>query len=227
MVAPKQPRRGSSAGTSTRPTSTGDDQGATASGAACVVVAVRVRPLPAPEAPSLLRATPTTVTLSPGKSEHAYSFDHVFDENATQDDIYPQIGAPILRKALQGFNATIFAYGQTGSGKSYTMMGSDEQPGLVPQMSSELFFCVDRALADAPEKKFLLTASYLEIYNEVLYDLLQPAAKGGVDRDRLEIKEHSSVGVHVKGLLELPVRCQTDLLRLLRTGNARRCAMTT
>ena len=139
-----------------------------AGGVSSVVVAVRVRPLPADstQSPSI-RCGATSLTLSPGKSETRFNFDLVFGEDATQEAVYAEVGAPILRKALQGFNATIFAYGQTGSGKTHTMMGDTEQPGVVPRMASELFFCVDKALEESPDTKFLLTCSYLEIYNEV------------------------------------------------------------
>ena len=79
-------------------------------------MAVRVRPLPndsCPQQPSV-RCTSTSLTLSPGKSETTYGFDLVFGEDSTQEAVYAEVGAPILRKALQGFNATIFAYGQVG-----------------------------------------------------------------------------------------------------------------
>merc|ERR1719424_2411976 len=107
------------------------------------------------QSPSI-RCGATSLTLSPGKSETRFNFDLVFGEDATQEAVYAEVGAPILRKALQGFNATIFAYGQTGSGKSHTMMGVEQQLGIIPRMSEELFFCVDRALEEAPGKKFLL-----------------------------------------------------------------------
>ena len=142
-----------------------------AGGVSSVVVAVRVRPLPAEstQSPSI-RCGATSLTLSPGKSETRFNFDLVFGEDATQEAVYAEVGAPILRKALQGFNATIFAYGQTGSGKTHTMMGDAEQPGVVPRMASELFFCVDKALEESPDTKFLLTCSYLEIYNEARHE---------------------------------------------------------
>jgi hypothetical protein len=79
-------------------------------GVSSVVVAVRVRPLPAvsSQSPSM-RCGATSLTLSPGKSETRFNFDLVFGEDVTQEAVYAEVGAPILRKALQGFNATIFA----------------------------------------------------------------------------------------------------------------------
>jgi hypothetical protein len=93
---------------------------------------------------------------------------------------------------------------------------------------------VDKLLEGGSETKFLLTCSYLEIYNEVLYDLLQPTKKSlppragshgalkGAEGGGLEIKEHASLGVFVKGLLELPVRNRKQLMGYLSAGSARR-----
>jgi hypothetical protein len=63
---------------------------------------------------------------------------------ATQDSVYAELGAPVVKNALRGFNCSIFAYGQTGSGKSFTMMGAPERGepelrGLIPRISQALF----------------------------------------------------------------------------------------
>eukprot|EP00439_Symbiodinium_sp_Y106_P036291 s4584_g4.t1 len=73
-----------------------------------VVVAVRLRPLSNSDVPSA--------------DEHRYHFDHVFDEDTTQEAVFLTLGQPQLAKAFEGYNSTIFAYGQTGSGKTYTML---------------------------------------------------------------------------------------------------------
>ena len=132
-----------------------------------VTVAVRVRPLGERDGECAMAFSPSSVTVSPGKSEHIFHFDSVYDGSTPQEKIYTELGAPLLRKALDGFNGTIFAYGQTGSGKTFTMSGGsdDAQRGIVPQLGDELFFLVDKAIEDQPDTKFLLTCSYLEIYN--------------------------------------------------------------
>ena len=199
---------------------------------------MRARPLGKDEGEAALAFTPTTVVASPGKNENAFQFDSVYDGDATQEQIYSDLGAPILRKALEGFNGTIFAYGQTGSGKTFTMSGGEGGGalGIVPQLGDELFFLVDKAVEEDPGNKFLLTVSYLEIYNEMCVDLLVPSsAAGGASaggggafgtapsvREHLEIKEHPQLGVHVKGLSEVPVRARADLMKLLRDGGGRR-----
>ncbi|KFP92631.1 Kinesin-like KIF13B, partial [Apaloderma vittatum] len=75
-----------------------------------------------------------------------------------------------LQNAFEGYNACIFAYGQTGSGKSYTMMGTADQPGLIPRLCSGLF---ERAQKEENEEQsFKVEVSYMEIYNEKVRDLL-------------------------------------------------------
>ena len=203
-----------------------------------IIVGVRVKPHPhdAASATQVVVGTDTgAVTASPGVNERVFRFDHAYDEGSTQQRIYEDLGAPILRKALQGFNGTIFAYGQTGSGKTHTMSGDGtaDGAGIVPRLGEELFFVVDQALSEDPDRKFLLTASYLEIYNECLHDLLRPpraarahagfgSGPASSDAEALEIKEHPTLGVHVKGLLEMPVRSRVQLARLMADGNARR-----
>lgn len=73
---------------------------------------------------------------------------------------------------MDEFDAVIFAYGQTASGKTFTLTGDQSNPGIIPQAVSEIFTYI----RDHSEKEFLLRASYLEIYNETLKDLLDPDA---------------------------------------------------
>lgn len=72
---------------------------------------------------------------------------------------------------LEGFNGTIFAYGQTGSGKTYTMQGTDDAPGVMPQAFRYLF---DRMATGSEyrDTQFVVTASYLEIIHNRVRDLL-------------------------------------------------------
>ena len=130
-----------------------------------VTVAVRARPLGKAEGEVAMTFTPISVVISPGeKGEQRYHFDSVYDGSASQEQIYADLGAPILRKALEGFNGTIFAYGQTGSGKTFTMSGGESGGsgalGIVPQLGDELFFLVDQMLEQTPDTKFLLTVRF-------------------------------------------------------------------
>jgi hypothetical protein len=75
---------------------------------------------------------------------------------------------------MEGYNACIFAYGQTGSGKSYTMMGTDgtDDEGIIPRLCHDLFTRIDQEKSET--KQFKVEASYMEIYNEKVRDLLDP-----------------------------------------------------
>uniref|UniRef100_A0A8C7ME69 Kinesin family member 13B n=1 Tax=Oncorhynchus kisutch TaxID=8019 RepID=A0A8C7ME69_ONCKI len=136
-----------------------------------------------------------------------FAYDHCFwsmdesdtDKFAGQDVVFQCLGESLLDNAFLGYNACIFAYGQTGSGKSYTMMGSSEQPGLIPRLCSSLF---DRTLQDQREgESFTVEVSFMEIYNEKVRDLLDP--KGS--RQALRVREHKVLGPYVDGLSRLAV----------------------
>ena len=73
---------------------------------------------------------------------------------------------------MEGYNAVIFAYGQTASGKTFTLTGSDEEPGIIPRAMKDVFAFIRRT----PNREYLLRCSYLEIYNEQIFDLLAPSS---------------------------------------------------
>jgi hypothetical protein len=118
---------------------------------------------------------------------------------------------------------TIFAYGQTGSGKTFSMMGgdshADENRGIVPRLNEEMFQVIHDTATETT--KYLVTVSYLEIYNEMIRDLLNPSDKA------LKVREHPNLGHYVEGLCELIVAKTDDVLKLLEQGNTvRRVAAT-
>lgn len=113
-----------------------------------------------------------------------FSFDGVYFMEDTTRQIYEEICFPLVDSVLDGFNGTIFAYGQTGCGKSYTMMGvahDEENRGVIPRV----FYHVFDKIAVSEETKFLVRASYLEIYNEEIRDLL---AQGNKVRGHMQAK---------------------------------------
>uniref|UniRef100_A0A674B3P8 Kinesin family member 13B n=1 Tax=Salmo trutta TaxID=8032 RepID=A0A674B3P8_SALTR len=138
-----------------------------------------------------------------------------------QDVVFQCLGESLLDNAFLGYNACIFAYGQTGSGKSYTMMGSSEQPGLIPRLCSSLF---DRTLLEQREgESFTVEVSFMEIYNEKVRDLLDP--KGS--RQALRVREHKVFGPYVDGLSRLAVACYKDIECLMSEGNKSRTVAAT
>ncbi|KAF1776859.1 Kinesin-like protein [Phytophthora cactorum] len=159
-----------------------------------------------------------------------FTFDRVFGEDASQNDVFEVVGAPITRACLEGYNGTIFAYGQTGSGKTFTMQGPDDVidteaqsltqeqlalRGLVPRVFDYLF---DNVVAKDSRKNVHHTfaCSFLEIYNERVYDLLD----GGSTKDAagLQLRESGRKGVHVEGLIESVVTNSKKAAELMTVG---------
>ncbi len=129
-----------------------------------------------------------------------FTFDGVYYMNDTTQQIYEEICFPLVAGVLDGYNGTVFAYGQTGCGKSYTMMGVDvpiENKGIIPRAFEHIFDHV----AVSEGVKYLVQASYLEIYNEEVRDLL-----GKDSKRKLELHEHPEKGVYVQGLSHHKVR---------------------
>ncbi|KAG0309260.1 hypothetical protein BGZ98_004109 [Dissophora globulifera] len=86
--------------------------------------------------------------------------------------IYNTSVKSLVQSAMEGYNGTVFAYGQTSSGKTYTMSGTERQPGITPRAVEDVF----KYIRENSEREFLLRVSYLEIYNESIRDLLSPEA---------------------------------------------------
>uniref|UniRef100_A0A7N6A4L3 Kinesin family member 13Ba n=1 Tax=Anabas testudineus TaxID=64144 RepID=A0A7N6A4L3_ANATE len=151
-----------------------------------------------------------------------WSMDETDKEKfAGQEVVFQCLGESLLHNAFQGYNACIFAYGQTGSGKSYTMMGSGDQPGLIPRLCSALFERTQKEQRE--EESFTVEVSYMEIYNEKVRDLLDP--KGG--RQTLRVREHKVLGPYVDGLSRLAVASYKDIESLMSEGNKSRTVAAT
>ncbi|KAJ6654502.1 hypothetical protein lerEdw1_006809 [Lerista edwardsae] len=150
-----------------------------------------------------------TATEDPAKQ---FTFDGAYYMNHNTEQIYNEIAYPLVEGVTEGYNGTIFAYGQTGSGKSFTMQGIQDPPsqkGIIPRAFEHLF----ESVQCAENTKFLVRASYLEIYNEDIRDLLGPNTK-----QKLELKEHPEKGVYVKGLSEHTVHNTAQCERIMETG---------
>ena len=101
-----------------------------------------------------------------------FSFDKIFTPKSNQLDIYSNIGSLIVEDIMAGYNGTIFAYGQSGSGKTYTMYGEDifdeDKKGIIPRIVSEIF----KRMEIIDDVDFTIKLSVVEIYKEMLFDLL-------------------------------------------------------
>ncbi|XP_058160220.1 kinesin-like protein KIF17 isoform X3 [Dasypus novemcinctus] len=141
-----------------------------------------------------------------------FTFDGAYYMEHFTEQIYNEIAYPLVEGVTEGYNGTIFAYGQTGSGKSFTMQGLSEPPsqrGIIPRAFEHIF----ESVQCAENTKFLVRASYLEIYNEDVRDLL-----GTDTKQKLELKEHPEKGVYVKGLSMHTVHSVAQCERVMETG---------
>ncbi|XP_068771551.1 kinesin-like protein KIF17 isoform X6 [Struthio camelus] len=141
-----------------------------------------------------------------------FTFDGAYDQEHNTEQIYNEIAYPLVEGITEGYNGTIFAYGQTGSGKSFTMQGivdPSTQKGVIPRAFEHIF----ESVQCAENAKFLVRASYLEIYNEDIRDLL-----GADTKQKLELKEHPEKGIYVKGLSLHTVHSVVQCERIMETG---------
>ncbi|XP_024858271.1 kinesin-like protein KIF18A isoform X2 [Kryptolebias marmoratus] len=141
-----------------------------------------------------------------------FVFDHVFDENSNQVDVFENTTKGVLDGVMNGFNCTVFAYGATGAGKTHTMLGSQNDPGVMYRTMKDLFKRMDDA---KDEKEFAVAFSYLEVYNEQIRDLLANAGP-------LAVREDSSKGVVVQGLSLHKPKSAEHILEALDSGNRNR-----
>ncbi|KAM9840829.1 centromere-associated protein E [Aulostomus maculatus] len=190
-----------------------------------VKVCVRVRPLIAREESATSEiAEPVQLfwkadrksihQVDDGNSSKSFSFDRVFIAEETTNQLYQDIAKPLVVSTVEGYNGTIFAYGQTSSGKTFTMMGSDRIPGVIPLAVEDVF----QTIKNCPKKEFLLRVSYMEIYNETVTDLLVDSWK----RKPLEVRETINKNIYVADLTEELVTSPAQALAWIRKGEKNR-----
>lgn len=150
-----------------------------------------------------------------------WSFDRKDNHYAGQDNLFDDLGQPLLENAFGGYNNCIFAYGQTGSGKSYSMMGYGKEVGIIPMICQDMFRRIS-ALQEDKHLRCTVEVSYLEIYNERVRDLLNPATKGN-----LKVREHPSTGPYVEDLAKLVVGSFQEIEHLMDEGNKARTVAAT
>ncbi|CAD8195399.1 unnamed protein product [Paramecium pentaurelia] len=159
-------------------------------------------------------------------------FDRVFDDTSLQVEIYNNLN-DCIKQAFNGFNGTILAYGQTGSGKTYTMFGSDWESQMSFGLSHQATYCDDLkndisfagiiprvifGIFNNIPPNFYIYCSFLQIYNEKIYDLLQDH-KIPVP---LNLHESKLDGIYVENLTEYAVNNYHDCITLMKRGERNR-----
>ncbi|XP_006889798.1 PREDICTED: kinesin-like protein KIF19-like [Elephantulus edwardii] len=152
--------------------------------------------------------------LRPHRSrEKTFIFDMVFDQHASQEDVYRATTQHLVKGVVSGYNATVFAYGPSGAGKTYTMLGMDAEPGIYLQTLTDLFQALEET---SDNMDYSVSMSYLEIYNEVIRDLLNPSL------GFLDLREDSRGSIQIAGITEVSTSNAQEIMQLLTKGNRER-----
>ncbi|XP_030315882.1 kinesin-like protein KIF19 [Calypte anna] len=195
-----------------------------------LVVALRIRPINAAEVKEGAAVTahrgdeqkvvlmdpsedPDDILRANRSREKTFVFDMVFDHRATQEEVYVSTTKSLIGGVISGYNATIFAYGPTGAGKTYTMLGTDSEPGIYIRSLEDLFKALE---ATTEEMDYRVSMSYLEIYNEVIRDLLNPSS------GFLDLREDPRGSIQIAGLTEVSITNAQEVVQLLMRGNKQR-----
>jgi kinesin family protein 11 len=158
-------------------------------------------------------------------STFTYNFDKVFGIGSKQSDVFKAVVQPLIGQVMQGYNCTVFAYGQTGTGKTFTMEGDpasnlpidkDPNSGIIPRALNALF----DGLRTGDATEWSVRVSFLELYNEEIFDLLS----GTDDQSKLRLYEDGTRkgSVIIQGLEEVQVHDKQEVYRILERGSAKR-----
>lgn len=211
-----------------------------------VVVAVRIRPLSSSEVAAGMKTCCQVIgdnvvairkngdamqyLKSQQLSINEYGYDVVFDESSTQHAVFEKTAKPYVSRLLDGQNVTVFAYGATGAGKTHTMLGNTRQDeaasraeaGIIPNSVQELFVMIqkrskNKSAATRAGESYQVYLSFLEVYNEQVFDLLDSSGKV------LSVREDQERGiVVVAGITEQHVHSYDQVIDFILQGNKRR-----
>ena len=203
-------------------------------------VGVRIRPLSSREIlerrKTVIHADEASSSIVSSQSQlqeaRSFSFDHAFGPQSNSDDISTCVKRA-LDSCFEGYNASLLAYGQTGSGKTFT----------VQQMTASLASFLFQGVKDRIEQgkiECIVSASYIELYNEELRDLLIPAPpsqaaefvlsssqQGPFTSSSITIREHPNGEIFLEGASEIVVESEEQLLLLIGVGDAARSTAAT
>ncbi|XP_014279006.1 chromosome-associated kinesin KIF4A isoform X2 [Halyomorpha halys] len=187
----------------------------------CVKVALRIRPLVSSEIDigcrPCIERIPKEPQVTIGKGSQMFTYNFVFDELEGQGKVYNDAVQSLIDNLFKGYNVTILAYGQTGSGKTYTMgtnYSGDGELGVIPRAIYDIFNRINSSV----DKEYKVSVSFIELYNESLYDLLTQKPR---EQSIVEMREHCNT-VCIPGLTELEVNSPEETLERLKEGSSGR-----
>ena len=170
------------------------------------------------------------------RTRYPFTFDGIIEPSSTQEELFEDIGASAVQSALNGYNSTIFAYGQTGSGKTFTMTGGMKRyadRGIIPRSVSLLFDEFQKRREQGPGATadavlYNCYVSYLELYNEAGYDLLErdlyhsSNKRSSSEPKRVTMMEDEDGNYHFRNLSVHPASSEEEVLNLLFVGDTNR-----
>ncbi|KAI9679501.1 MAG: hypothetical protein M1817_005523 [Caeruleum heppii] len=192
--------------------------------------------------------SPTSLAVDSPQGRKLFIFDRVWGEDVQQEGIWDYLSESV-NAFVQGYNVSVLAYGQSGSGKSYTMgtSGPAEQNdpnimGVIPRAAMALFdklgagrsnarsnsglrtptrysMATVQSLTKEVEKNWVMKATYVEIYNEQLRDLLLPESVPPPERNSVTIREDTKGRILLTGLHQVTINSIEDLLGALNHGS--------
>jgi len=165
----------------------------------------------------------TDLYINNKKEKHVFGFNNIFDQKTNQDTVFNEVAKGVVDNVLSGYNGTIFAYGQTGSGKTFTITGGVEKyadRGIIPRALSYVF----EKYKEDKEKIYTTDISYLEIYNEYGYDLLDPRHEATKleDLPKVSLMEDRDQNIHLKNMSVITANNEEEALNLLFLGDTNR-----
>ena len=158
---------------------------------------------------------------------YPFTFHHLFPPSTSNATVFTTLGQQCVTHLLDGFNSTIFAYGQTGSGKTFTITGGADRyddRGIIPRTLTHLFDQLASPALTASPTSHTVLISYLEIYNEVGYDLLTDRSDLSTlsQLPRVTLLDTSHHSFHLQNLSTYPVAHAQAALELLFRGDTNR-----
>jgi len=174
------------------------------------------------EAGSILITKPKSEDAGPINNQlesWKFQYDKIL-HNASQEDVFDNCARGVISSIVEGYNGTIMCYGQTGAGKTFTMNGSTanfKYRGIVPRTLSVLFSEIDSRF----DQQVTVRVSYIEIYNELMFDLLSPIPTHE-QSGNISIVEDATGNVKVKGLSMHVCTTEEEALNMLFEGETNR-----
>ena len=140
----------------------------------------------------------------------AFTYDSAVGGSGTQGEVYTSGVSNVVQSVLKGYNGAVIAYGQTGSGKTHTMSGTRSDPGLIQRMVQDIFYSIAAKHAEGPTEYYRVKASFVQLYNEQVYDMLQTKTVG------------LSMNRGIDDVLNVSVGNWREMSKLIRVADANR-----